>query len=145
MDTADERRARNRATLVEVIRRLGSEDFDGTAELMDEQFVQEWPYPPGPGASEAIHGRTPFFEFVRGMTAMEPFRYTIEAVYDLVDPGVLIAEYTSHTRVRRSGQPYSNRYAGFFRFGPDGRLVWWREYLNPELIRELDLTGPASE
>ena len=82
----DDRRARNRATLNEVIRRLGSEDFDGTAELLDDDFHQEWPYPPGPGMPAEIHGRGPFFEFVVGMTSMEPFRYTIETVYSWSTP-----------------------------------------------------------
>ena len=46
----------------------------------------------------------------------------------------MIAEYTSHSVVRATGRPYSNRYVGIFHFAADGQLARWREYLNPEVI-----------
>jgi ketosteroid isomerase-like protein len=122
----------------EVLRRLGEADFDGTGELLADDFVQEYPYVPMVGAPARIEGVEPFLDFVRpGMTAFEPYRYTIEELFETTDPAVVVAEYTSHSRLLASGAPYSNRYIGVFRFADDGRLALWREYLNPQVIAEV--------
>jgi uncharacterized protein len=122
----------------EVLRRLGEADFDGTGELLADDFVQEYPYVPMAGAPARIDGVEPFLDFVRpGMTAFEPYRYTIEELFETTDPAVVIAEYTSHSRLLATGARYSNRYIGVFRFADDGRLALWREYLNPQVIAEV--------
>ena len=133
-----ERRERNRATVAEVIRRLGEADFDGCAALLADGFVQEYPYRPTPDGPERIEGVEAAMAFMRpGMSAFEPYRYTIEATYDLVDPDTVIAEYTSHSRLLRDGTPYSNRYIAVFQLDADGRVERWREYLNPVVIADV--------
>jgi len=134
MSDAD-RRARNRELTVELLRRLGEADFDGTAAMLRDDFVQEYPYLPMPDAASRIEGRDRFIEFCRpGMTAFEPYRYSIEAIYDLIDPGVVIVEYTSHSRVLADGAAYSNQYLGILWFDDAGLVERWREYLNPKVI-----------
>lgn len=97
--------------------------------------MQEYPYPPMPGVPERIEGVEAFLDFVRpGMTAFEPYRYTVDAIYETTDPHTVIAEYRSHSSLRATGQPYGNHYIAVLRFDDDDRLVLWREYLNPDLI-----------
>jgi ketosteroid isomerase-like protein len=127
----------NAGRTVEIIRLLGEFDFVGVRKLLSPSFVQEYPYPPMPGAPERIEGVDAFVEFCRpGMTAFDPYAFQIEEVYETTDPDVVIAEYTSHTRLRATGAPYSNHYIAVFVFGPDGRLAVWREYLNPQTIAD---------
>jgi uncharacterized protein len=126
----------------EVLRRLGEADFDGTAELLADDFVQEYPYRPMAGAPDRIEGIGPFLDFVRpGMSAFAPYRYRIVALYETTDPATVIAEYTSHSHLLATGAPYSNRYIAIFRFDPDGRLALWREYLDPTTIAALFPAG----
>ena len=122
----------------EVLRRLGEADFDGTGELLADDFVQEYPYVPMAGAPARIDGVQPFLDFCRpGMTAFEPYRYTIEELFETTDPAVVIAEYSSHSRLLATNAPYSNRYIGVFVFDDHGQLRLWREYLNPQIIAEV--------
>jgi ketosteroid isomerase-like protein len=129
------RRNRNRGNAVELLRRLGEADFEGTAAMLRADFVQEYPYTPMPDAPSRIEGRDEFIAFCRpGMTAFEPYRYTIEAVYDLVEPDTVIVEYSSHSAVLADGAPYSNQYVGILWFDEAGLVSRWREYLNPKVI-----------
>jgi ketosteroid isomerase-like protein len=119
----------------EVIRRLGAFDFDGVAALLSPSFVQEYPFPPVPDAPQRIEGPEAFFAFCRpGMTAFDPYDFTIEALYETTDPSTVLAEYSSHTRLLHDGTPYSNRYVGVFVYDDTGLLVLWREYLDPLVI-----------
>jgi uncharacterized protein len=126
------------ALVEEVLRRLGRADFDGTAELLAPDFVQEYPYPPTPEVPERIEGAAPFLAFVQaGMGAFDPYAYRVVAMYPTTDPTTVLCEYTSHTRLVATGTPYSNRYLGIFRFRDDGKLALWREFVNPVVIADL--------
>lgn len=121
----------------EIVRRLGAADFAGVGELLSPAFVQEYPYRPMADSPERIEGRDPFLAFCRGgMTAFDPYAFTIEHLYETTDTATIVAEYSSHTRLLHNGAPYSNRYVGVFVFGDDGLLALWREYLNPVTIAE---------
>ena len=121
--------------VVEVLRRLGTADFDGCAEMLAADFVQEYPIPPMKGVPARIVGVAAFLDFVRpGMSAFEPYRFRLIELHEMLDERTVIAEYTSHSRLRATGAPYSNRYMGVFRFDAHGQLVLWREYLNPTVI-----------
>ena len=121
--------------VVEVLRRLGEADFDGCAELLAADFVQEYPIPPMEGVPARIVGIAAFLDFVRpGMSAFEPYRFRLVELHEMLDARIVIAEYTSHSRLRATGAPYSNRYMGVFRFDASGKLALWREYLNPMVI-----------
>jgi len=91
----------------------------------------DWPYPPTPPGPEELIGRETVRAFFEGrMSAFAPYGYTIEHIYDLVDPDTLIAEYLSHTRVLADAHPYENRYLGIVRV-TDGTITQWRAYINP--------------
>ena len=125
----------NAERVTEIVHRLGVFDFDGVGEMLSPTFVQEYPYLPTPESPSRIEGPESFLAFCRnGMTAFEPYAFRILAVYETTDPTTVLAEYSSHSRLLATGAPYSNRYVGVFVFDDLGRLVLWREYLNPQLI-----------
>lgn len=127
----------NRERVVEILRRLGEADFDGVGVMLAESFVQEYPYRPTPESPDRIDGRAPFVEFCRaGMSAFEPYRFRVLEVFETTDSRTLVAEYSSHTQLRSTGAPYSNRYIAVFTFADDGLLARWREYLNPQIIAD---------
>jgi ketosteroid isomerase-like protein len=80
--------------------------------------------------------------FQEGMSAFDPYRYAVAQVYELLDPEVLIAEYSSDSRLLASGALYRNQYLGIFRFR-DGLVSHWREYLNPHVVAAVLATLPG--
>lgn len=127
----------NAARVREIVHCLGQFDFDGVRSRLAPDFVQEYPYRPMPDSPDRIEGIDAFIGFCQpGMSAFDPYAFTIEALYETTDPATVIAEYSSHTRLLSSGAPYSNKYVGIFVFGRDGLLKLWREYLNPQVIAE---------
>lgn len=129
-------RARNREVMTETLRRLGSQDFAGACELLSEDVVCDWPYPPLENVPESITGRVAMRDFfASGMSAFDPYRYEITAVFELMDPSRLIAEYRSNSRLKATDTPYRNKYLGIFHF-QDGLISYWREYINPLIVAE---------
>ena len=119
----------------EIVRCLGQFDFDGVRARLSSDFVQEYPYRAMADSPDQIEGADAFIAFCQpGMTAFEPYAFTIEFLYETADSTIVIAEYASHTRLLATGAPYGNRYVGIFVFGDDGLLERWREYLNPQVI-----------
>lgn len=139
----DSLRSENHEILGELLRRLGTQDFSGTAELLAPDVICEWPYPPVADGPTELRGRDTMEAFFSaGMTHFDPYRYEITRVFDLVDPTQLIAEYHSQTRLKQTGAPYRNNYLSIFHF--DGGLVsYWREYLNPVLVSEVLASAQA--
>ena len=132
-----ERRAANRSAMEEILRRLGSQDFEGACSLLDEDVHCDWPYPPMRDSAPVIQGRAAVEKFFReGMSAFDPYRYEITAVFELLDPDCLIAEYHSNSKLLASGAPYRNDYLGIFRFR-GGKVSHWREYINPVVVAEV--------
>ena len=126
------------ALVTEILRRLGTCDFDGVREMLAPAFVQEYPYRPTPDSPDRIEGPEPFLEFCRrGMTAFAPYAFRIDALYETTDIRIVIAEYSSHTRLLATDTPYSNAYVGVFIFDDDSLLSLWREYLNPQVIAKV--------
>jgi len=136
-DCDDARRAEHRATTVELLRRLGSQDFAGACALLAEDVVCDWPFPPTPQSPRELRGRATMEAFFAGgMSAFEPYRYEVTRIFDLVDPRCVIAEYRSNSRLRKSGAPYRNQYLGIFAFR-DGRVAHWREYIDPTVVAQV--------
>ncbi|HPG24470.1 MAG: nuclear transport factor 2 family protein [Spirochaetaceae bacterium] len=137
-------REENRAILTELLRRLGTQDYHGACAMMTEDVLCDWPYLPMPGLAHEIRGRDAMEAFFAGgMSAFEPYRYEITAVFDLLDPNRLIAEYRSNSTFKPSGAPYQNHYVGIFEF-QDGAVSYWREYINPDTVARVLATAPAS-
>jgi len=136
MTDSDALRARNREIMTETLGRLGRQDFMGACDLLSEDVVCDWPYPPMESVPESIVGRAAMREFFSsGMSAFDPYDYEITEVFELLDPNRLIAEYRSNSRLKATDTPYRNKYLGIFHF-KDGLICYWREYINPVIIAE---------
>jgi uncharacterized protein len=132
----DEARQANKALFIRLLGHLGRKEFDQFEACLHQQFVQLWPYKPLPTLPDRLEGP----QLVRsrielGMSDFDDYAYSIEIIHELLDPQVLIAEYSSHSRYRPRNVPYSNRYISVLRFA-DGRLLSWTEYVNPLIIKE---------
>jgi len=128
-------REENRAIFIEMLARLGRQDIEGAGEYLADDILAEWPFPPVPEMPEALTGKVALLNVFEGMKGFEPYRYEVTKIYEMADPQELIAEYRSNSRVLETGRPYANRYLGVFRF-QDGKIVYWREFLNPQWIAE---------
>jgi len=116
---------------------LGRKDWDAGFACMTEDVHCDWPYLPIPDMPEAITGSArvrAFFD--EGQKPMAGLDYVIDQIYETLDPDLLIAEYHSRSRHLASGVPYSNRYLGILRFR-DGKVCYWREYINPLAIARM--------
>ena len=116
---------------------LGRKDWDAGFALMTEDVLCDWPYKPIPDMPSEMQGRDTIREFfANGQEPFDGLNYQIDRIYELLDPDLLIAEYRSDSRHRDSGIPYRNAYLGILRFR-DGKVSYWREYINPQTISEL--------
>ena len=132
------RRAQHLACLRSFFAALGRQDLDEAGRFCQPDFRMELPYSDPPAQ---VAGFTHYAAYVAA--AFETFRFElqIEAVHDCVDPDLLIVEYTSSGQALPTGNPYANRYVGFWRFA-DGLIQAGREYYNPDAAREALASEP---
>lgn len=136
-DRLGTRNAGLRRLFLEMLGALGRKEFDLFETYVAEDAVFEWPYPPVDGFSGSVTGRSAFRKFCEaGMADCDPFNYSVERIYDLVEPNMIVAEYTSHSFFHPRGLPYSNIYLGILKFEAD-RLVYWKEYINPLTVKRI--------
>lgn len=136
-DAADPLRRHNIRLLESMLGHLGRKEFKETGRYLAEDVYCDWPFLPIPEMPEVITGRRQILEFFReGMKDFAPYDYRITAIFELKDPNQLIAEYHSNSVYHVNSRPYSNRYLGIFRFADD-QITYWREYINPETIRQV--------
>lgn len=132
-----QRRSANSTVFREMLAALGRKDWDAGFALMTGDVVCDWPYKPIPDMPWEMRGREIIRTFfATGQAPFDGLNYAIDTVYELLDPDMLIAEYRSDSRHRESGLPYRNAYLGILRFR-EGRVCYWREYINPQAISEL--------
>ena len=135
-DEASRRREANKAAFLKLLGHLGRKEFDAFEACLADIFVQEWPYLPLPTLPSRLEGARVVRQTIEaGMSDFDAYDYQVIALHDMLDPDVLIAEYTSHSVYRRRGVPYSNRYISVLKFH-DGKLTHWSEYVNPLIIKE---------
>lgn len=132
-----QRRRGNRDAFLRMMTALGKKDWEEGFALTSEDLLCDWPYPPIEGMPEAIQGREAVRRFFdEGQAPMAGLDYRIDALYETLDPDLLIAEYRSDSRHLATGIPYGNRYLGILRFR-EGLVCYWREYINPLKISEM--------
>lgn len=137
MTETDERRDRNIEVFKAMLEACGRKDFDRGLYWLTEDVYCDWPYRPIPDMDEVMTGRETLKRFfIEGQKPFAGLNYRIDAIYELVDPDVLIAEYSSDSRHLATGVPYRNCYLGIFRFR-EGRICFWREYINPLAIKDV--------
>jgi len=128
--------AANREVFLRMLSALGSKDYDTFEQCLDPDLLCEWPYVVMEGFPTEMRGAQRLREALQtSFESFAPYDYRIVEIHDLADTNRLIAEYTSHSRYLPTGDPYSNRYVGYFEFR-DGRITRWREYVNPLIVRE---------
>lgn len=132
----DELRQHNIKLFETMLGHLGRKEFDDVARYLTDDVYCDWPFLPIPDMPEVMIGSQKILEFFReGMKDFSGYNYRITAIYEMKDPSQLIAEYYSDSVYYPTNRPYSNRYLGIFRFADD-RITFWREYINPETIRQ---------
>lgn len=132
-----QRREHNSKVFLAMMNALGRKDWDAGFACMTDDVYCDWPYRPIPEMEEVMIGRDvvrAFFD--NGQAPLAGLDYRIDQIYELLDPDALIAEYHSASRHLATGVPYSNRYLGILRFR-DGKVCYWREYINPLAIKEM--------
>jgi ketosteroid isomerase-like protein len=133
---ASEIRERNRAAFTDMLGHLGRKEFDQFEAYLADDVYQDWPYRPIPAMAESLVGRRALREFIERATSdFDPYNYTISGFYDMADPDSLIVEYSSQTVYLPRALPYANKYLSILRF-VEGKIVYWREYVNPLIISE---------
>jgi ketosteroid isomerase-like protein len=134
--TDDELRRANKALFLKLLGHLGRKEFEPLAQCLAADLVQEWPYLPLASMPHVLHGRDALLELMqRGMADFDPYCYEVDAVHDMLDPNMLVAEYRSNSFYRPRRLPYANRYISVLRFR-EGKLAHWVEYVNPLIIKE---------
>ena len=122
-------------TVRELFRRISAQEYERAVELLTERFRFELPYR-SPDVPEPVSGREPFLATMKSsLGAFDPMRMELLSLHELVEPDLLVAEYTTDTRYLPTGRTYRNRYVGFFRFEGE-RIAFWREYHNPDVLAE---------
>ena len=129
-------RERNRAAFSDMLGHLGRKEFDQFESYLADDVYQDWPYRPIPTMAESLVGRRALRDFLERATSdFDPYNYTISRFYDMADPDSLIVEYSSQTVYLPRAMPYANQYLSILRFA-EGKIVYWREYVNPLIISE---------
>ena len=137
MSETEDLGARNRAVFVAMLTALGKKDFAGFETYLDDNVVCEWAYSPLPGFPTEMSGAANVRRcFERDMGVFTPYNYKIQKVFEMVDPALVIAEYASDCTYLPRDRPYSNQYLGIVTLR-DGKIVRWREYVNPLPILEV--------
>ncbi|MBM3658975.1 MAG: nuclear transport factor 2 family protein [Actinobacteria bacterium] len=132
----DPRRAANRATFTAIMEAITRGDYDALGTMVTEDLEFELPYGPS-FIPNPIEGRDTWMAMSTATFKMfSSFVQHVDAVYDLVDPDLLIAEYHSDAVVTHNGNAYRNRYIGVLRFR-DGLVCAWKEFHNPEATQAL--------
>ena len=132
----DPRRAANRATFTAIMEAISRGDYGALESMVTEDLVFELPYGPS-FMPNPVEGRAAWMAMSTQTFAMfSSFVQHVDAVYDLVDPDLLIAEYHSDATVAHNNNAYRNRYIGVLAFR-DGRVCAWKEFHNPEATQAL--------
>ena len=137
-------REQNKALFLRMMGALGRKDWNTAFACMTEDVCCDWPYLPIPDMPHRMVGRDAVRHFFdAGQAPFAGLNYQIDQVFELLDPQTLIVEYRSDSRHLASGLPYRNSYLGILRFR-DGQVCYWREYINPQTITELQKAVEAS-
>lgn len=134
--TAHPGRAANRATFTAIMDAITRGDYGALGGMVTEDLVFELPYGPS-FMPNPVEGRDAWMAMSTATFEMfSSFVQHVDAVYDLVDPDLLIAEYHSDAVVAHNGNAYRNRYIGVLQFR-DGQVCAWKEFHNPEATKAL--------
>ena len=127
----DERRARNIAATEQLFRAFSNGDIAALVAAVADDLVYDAPW-----YDLRRSGRDEFAAMLAAVEErFESILYEVVETFPLVDPDLVIVEVRSDHAVRGSDRRYRNQYIQFLRFDPDGRVVEWREFSNPDYYR----------
>ncbi|MFC4147907.1 nuclear transport factor 2 family protein [Micromonospora mangrovi] len=134
--------------IVERVLRAGRElDVDTFVALMAPDGYIEWPYRP-PGVPARVQGRAEIrrhlTEVAKGFIRFHEYRAVV--LHETADPEVVIVEYDAHGTVVTTGAPFQQTVIAVIRV-QDGRIVSYRDYVNPLPLVELlaDITATPAD
>ena len=120
------------ATIRRAFAGIAEFDAEKMLEHYTDDLVLEMPYAVPP---VTLDGKPKILRYLSGAFKIFQFSIDITDVYELVDPSMLILEYTSKGTVTTTGKVYANRYVGVYWFRDD-KICRVREYFNPVLTAE---------
>jgi ketosteroid isomerase-like protein len=123
---------RQLATIRSAFAGIAEFSADKMLEHYTEDLVLEMPYTE---PAVTLEGKPTILKYLRGAFKIFQFAIDITDVHELVDPTMLILEYTSKGTVTTTGKVYANRYVGVYWFRDD-KICRVREYFNPALTAE---------
>jgi uncharacterized protein len=119
-------------------------DTDACVALMAPDGHIEWPFRPA-GLQERVQGREEIRRFLTA-AARVPIRfdeYQDLVVHETTDPEVIIVEYKAIGTITTTGAPFRQTIIAVFRVH-DGKIVSYRDYLDPLVLAEARVGLPAS-
>lgn len=112
---------------------LAALDADRLAAHYTEDYILELPYWK-PDEPLVIEGRETVHAYLVELLAVQRMHLTMTNHHWIPDERLLIAEYTSRGDFLDTGEPYANRYVGYWYFEGE-RVRRLREYYNPQAPR----------
>lgn len=112
---------------------LAALDADALIENYTEDYTLELPYFK-PDEVLVVEGRAAVHGYLKEILARQRMRLTLTNVHALPEEHLVIAEYTCTGEFLDNGEPYQNRYVGYWYFEGD-RVRRLREYYNPQAPR----------
>ena len=112
---------------------LLKQDIDLLCENYTEDYVLELPYFK-PGESNVVEGRENVHAYIGSFLPVQQMNLQLTGTHWIEEEQLLIAEYFCDGRFLDTGEPYANRYVGYW-YMQDGRVRRLREYYNPQAPR----------
>lgn len=126
--------ARQAVALVErCFAAIAAHDPDRLVTYYAEDYVLELPYYK-PNEPLVLTGRSVVHAYLRSLLAVQHMEIVLSGSHWIPTERLLIAEYTSRGHFLDTGEPYANRYVGYW-FVRDGVVARLREYYNPQAPR----------
>ncbi len=130
-----EKHLSDREVIETILANEGRETLDRFFELWDDDAVMELPFV-----------RPPFARRVAGKAAIEAIirpviqgwrrsKMIVTRMLATEEPGVFVVEYRGEMELESNGRPHNNIYISIMQVR-NGKLVFWREYMDPTITAE---------
>lgn len=112
---------------------LAAQDADRLVEHYTEDYVLELPYFK-PNEPLVVEGRKAVHGYLVAILARQRMLLSLTNFHTISEENLLIGEYACTGEFMDNGEPYANRYVGYWYFEGD-RVRRLREYYNPQAPR----------
>lgn len=112
---------------------LAAQDFEKWIDVWSETAVYEFPYMTGLFPTK-LNGKKAIYEAIKGNLENVKFdRWSNVQFYPTLDPDTLVVEFRCEGKALKTGRLYNQDYVGIVRV-KNGKLEWFREYMNPMIL-----------